>query len=142
MSSVRPAGLKSKAGRRLFGEIRARARQADFLAAQLVEIADTVREGKKVQISQKDGSTRQLARPYAKSHLGQSVREAQAHYSRRGLGTLERIFRRGPRTQGKTRPRVISPRTNVQEPLQMQPTDPMQSPGLAWRGRRNEVPLR
>ena len=36
---------------------RARERQADFLAAQVVEIADTVREGKKVKVSQKDGTT-------------------------------------------------------------------------------------
>ena len=34
---------------------RERERQADFLAAQVVEIADTVCEGKKVRISQKDG---------------------------------------------------------------------------------------
>jgi hypothetical protein len=36
---------------------RERERQADFLAAKVVEIADTVPEGKKVKISQKDGTT-------------------------------------------------------------------------------------
>ena len=36
---------------------RERERQADFLAAQVVEIADTVREGKKVRVSAKGGIT-------------------------------------------------------------------------------------
>jgi hypothetical protein len=36
---------------------RERERKADFLAAQVVEIADTVRERKKIRISQKDGTT-------------------------------------------------------------------------------------
>jgi len=34
---------------------RERERQADFLAAQVVEIADTVREGKKVRVGAKVG---------------------------------------------------------------------------------------
>src|SRR6516162_3993832 len=52
----RPAGYVN--GRdRLSGEIRARERQADFLSAQVVEIACTVREGKKVLVSAKSGVT-------------------------------------------------------------------------------------
>jgi hypothetical protein len=52
----RPAGyVNGRDG--LSGEIRERERQADFLAAQVVEIADTVREGKKVRVSAKGGVT-------------------------------------------------------------------------------------
>jgi hypothetical protein len=44
-----------------FSERYARERQADFLAAQVVEIADTVPEGKKIRIGQKDGTTEEHA---------------------------------------------------------------------------------
>ena len=44
-------------------------RQADFLAAQVVEIADTVREGKKVRISQKDGTTEEHGHQVGRSRL-------------------------------------------------------------------------
>ena len=37
--------------------MRERERQADFLAAQVVEIADTVHKGKKVRVSAKGGVT-------------------------------------------------------------------------------------
>jgi hypothetical protein len=48
---------------------RARERQADFLAAQVVEIADTVREGKKVKVSQKDGTTEEHGDQVDRSRL-------------------------------------------------------------------------
>jgi hypothetical protein len=40
-----------------FSEKYERKSQADFLAAQVVEIADTVRKGSKVRVSAKDGIT-------------------------------------------------------------------------------------
>ena len=54
---------------------RARERQADFLAAQVVEIADTVREGKKVRISQKDGTTEEHGDMVDRSRLMMDARK-------------------------------------------------------------------
>lgn len=51
------------------GDTRARERQADFLAAKVVEIADTVPEGKKVKISQKDGTTEEHGDQVDRSRL-------------------------------------------------------------------------
>ena len=55
-SSSGPADMLT--GGSTFGrDTHARERQADFLAAQVVEIADTVRQGKKVRVNAKGGLT-------------------------------------------------------------------------------------
>jgi hypothetical protein len=45
-----------------FREKYAHLRQADLMAAQIVEIVDKVREGKKVKVSDKDGARRGVRR--------------------------------------------------------------------------------
>jgi hypothetical protein len=49
--------------------------RTDFLAAQVVEIADTVREGKKVRISQKDGTTEEHGDQVDRSRLMMDARK-------------------------------------------------------------------
>jgi hypothetical protein len=60
----------------------ARARQADFLAAQVVEIADTVREGRKVRTSAKDGVTEERGDMVERSRLMVDARKWLAFVER------------------------------------------------------------
>jgi hypothetical protein len=52
---------------------RERERQANFLAAQVVEIVDTVRQGKNVWVNQKDGITEEHGDMVDRSPKGQKT---------------------------------------------------------------------